>query len=136
MIHLVRAPIDVPALRRSLSREEDGAVVVFEGVVRNQSQGRRVRSLEYSAYDTMALRELEQVGASAKRQFEIRDISIVHRLGRLLPGECSVAIVVVSAHRAAAFDACRFAIDTIKDKVPIWKKEFYEDGESWIEGSD
>ncbi len=136
MIRLVRDPIDVAALCRSLTREEDGAVVVFEGIVRNHSHGRRVTSLEYTAYERMALSELEQVGKDAKRQFDIRDISIVHRLGRLSPGDCSVAIVVVSAHRAAAFDACRFAIDTIKGRVPIWKKEFFEDGEVWVEGGD
>jgi molybdopterin synthase catalytic subunit len=136
MIRLVREPIDVPALRRNLAREEDGAVVVFEGTARNHSHGRRVSSLEYTAYESMALSELEQVVTSVKQRFDIRDISIVHRLGRLFPGECSVAIVVVSAHRAAAFDACRFAIDTIKEKVPIWKKEFYEDGEAWVESRD
>jgi molybdopterin synthase catalytic subunit len=136
MFSLVKEPVDVAGLRRDLAREEDGAVVIFEGIVRNHSRGRNVRSLEYSAYEAMALRELEQVGATAKGQFHIRDISIVHRLGRLLPGDCSVAIVVVSAHRAAAFAACRFAIDAIKQKVPIWKKEFYEAGEAWVEGSD
>ncbi len=136
MIRLVREPIDVAALRRSLAREEDGAVVIFEGIVRNHSHGRRVTSLEYTAYEAMALSELEQVEESAKRQFDIRDISIVHRLGRLFPGDCSVAIVILSAHRAAAFDACRFAIDTVKQKVPIWKKEFFEDGEAWVESSD
>ena len=136
MFSLVRQPVDVSGLSDSLVREEDGAVVVFEGIVRNHSRSRKVRFLEYRAYEAMALKELEKVGASARQQFAIRDISIVHRLGRLLPGECSVAIVVVSAHRAAAFDACRFAIDAIKHTVPIWKKEFYEDGEAWVEGSD
>jgi molybdopterin synthase catalytic subunit len=136
MFRLAREPIDVAGIRRDLAREEDGAVVVFEGIVRNHSRGRRVRALEYSAYEAMALRELEQVGTSTRQRFDIRDISIVHRIGRLLPGDCSVAIVVASAHRAAAFDACRFAIDAIKQKVPIWKKESYEDGEAWVEGSD
>jgi molybdopterin synthase catalytic subunit len=136
MIRLVRESIDVAGLRNSLAREEDGAVVVFEGVVRNHSHGRRVCSLEYSAYEAMALRELEQVATDAKRQFGIRDIGMVHRIGRLFPGECSVAIVVFSSHRAAAFDACRFAIDAIKIKVPIWKKEFFEDGEAWVESGD
>jgi len=136
MIRLVREPIDVAGLRNNLAREEDGAVVIFEGIVRNHSHNRRVRSLEYHAYEAMALRELEKLGTSAKRQFAIRDISIVHRLGRLTPGECSVVIVVVSAHRAAGFDACRFVIEAIKQKVPIWKKESYKDGEAWVEGSD
>jgi molybdopterin synthase catalytic subunit len=136
MFRLVRQPVDVSGLGDSLIREEDGAVVVFEGIVRNHSRSRKVRFLEYRAYEAMALKELEKVGASARQRFAIRDISIVHRLGRLLPGECSVAIVVVSAHRAAAFDACRFTIDAIKQTVPIWKKEFYEDGEAWVEGGD
>ncbi len=135
MFILVRETIDVAGLRSSMACEEDGAVVVFEGVVRNHACSRKVRHLEYSAYEAMALKELERVGAAAKERFAIRDISIVHRLGRMLPGECSVAIVVVSAHRTAAFEACRFAIDTIKQAVPIWKKEYYEDGEAWIEGS-
>lgn len=136
MIRLVREPVDSAGIRRSIAREEDGAVVIFEGVVRNHSHGRKVCSLEYSAYEAMALSELEQVDTDARRRFDIRDIAIVHRLGRLYPGECSVAVVVASAHRAAAFDACRFAIDAIKQKVPIWKKEFYEDGECWVEGGD
>ena len=136
MFSLVREAIDVTSLRNSLVCEKDGAVVTFEGVVRNHSRSRKVRFLEYSAYEAMALKELERVGAGTKERFAIRDISIVHRLGCLLPGECSVAIVVVSAHRAAAFEACRFAIDAIKQAVPIWKKEYYEDGEAWVEGGD
>jgi molybdopterin synthase catalytic subunit len=82
----------------------------------------------------MALKKLEEVGALARTQFAIREIGIIHRLGRLEHGDCSVAIVVAAAHRGPAFDACRFAIDTLKKIVPIWKKEFYEDGEVWIEG--
>jgi MoaE-MoaD fusion protein len=134
MFRLVREPIDVQSMRSSLLQHEDGAVVVFEGVVRNHARGKKVLYLEYHAYETMALKKLEEVGAGAKRQFAIRDIGIIHRLGHLDYGECSVAIVVTSAHRGPAFDACRYAIDTLKKVVPIWKKEFYEDGEIWIEG--
>ena len=134
MYRLVRDPIDLHALRESVLSPEDGAVVVFEGTVRNHSRGRRVRHLEYHAYESMALKMLTQVGHRAKEEYKIREIGIVHRLGLLLPGECSVAIVVCSAHRAPAFEACRFAIDTLKKIVPIWKKVFYEDGEVWIEG--
>jgi molybdopterin synthase catalytic subunit len=134
MFRLVREPIDVKSLRDSLLQPEDGAVTIFEGVVRNNSRGKRVRCLEYHAYEPMALKKLEEVGGRAKKEFAIRDIGIIHRLGRLEHGECSVAIVVTSAHRGPAFDACRFAIDTLKKTVPIWKKEFYEDGEVWIEG--
>jgi MoaE-MoaD fusion protein len=135
MFRLVHEPIDTLSLRNALVCPEDGAVVVFEGVVRNQARGRSVRYLEYDAYEAMALKKLEEIGTQARREFDIRDIGICHRLGRLNAAECSVAIVVTAAHRAAAFDACRFAIDAIKKTVPIWKKEFYEDGAIWIEGS-
>ena len=134
MFRLVREPIDIRQIVDGIQRPEDGAVVVFEGVVRNNSNERPVRFLEYDAYESMALSKLQEVGARAKSEFDIRDIAIVHRLGRMEIGECSTAIVVTSAHRGPAFDACRFAIDTIKKIVPIWKKEFYEDGEVWIEG--
>jgi molybdopterin synthase catalytic subunit len=136
MIRLVKEPIDAASLRDALVRPEDGAVVVFEGVVRNNARGKRVRHLEYQAYESMALKALEEIGERARKEFPIRDIGIVHRLGRMEATECSVAIVVTAAHRSAAFEACRFAIDTLKKTVPIWKKEFYEDGEAWIEGPD
>jgi molybdopterin synthase catalytic subunit len=131
---LVREPIDIRSITEKIQKPEDGAVVVFDGVVRNNSRGKRVRFLEYDAYESMALRKLEEIGIRAKSQFEIRDIAIVHRLGHMEIGECSIVIAVASAHRGAAFDACRFAIDTIKQIVPIWKKEFFEDGEIWVEG--
>ncbi len=134
MPFLVRDPIDVLTLRERISRPEDGAVVVFEGVVRNNARGRKVLYLEYHAYEAMALKKIAELEAQACRQFAIREINIVHRVGRLEHGECSVAILVAAAHRAPAFEACRFAIDTLKKTVPIWKKEFYEDGEVWIEG--
>jgi molybdopterin synthase catalytic subunit len=135
MFRFVYEPIDAAKLRGALARPEDGAVAIFEGLVRNHSRGRRVRYLEYEAYEGMALRKLEETGALAKSKFDIREIVIWHRLGRIHPAECSIAIVVAAAHRAAALDACRFAIDTVKKTVPIWKKEFYENGEEWIEGS-
>lgn len=135
MIHLGKDPIDIAALRRRLDSPEDGAAVIFEGMVRNNSHGRKVLRLEYQAYEAMALRKMAEIETLARRGFAIRDIAIAHRLGVLELSECSVAIVVTSAHRPAAFEACRFAIDTLKKIVPIWKKEFYEDGEVWIEGS-
>ncbi len=134
MFYLTRDPIDSQKIADSLQKPEDGAVVIFEGVVRNHSHDRAVRFLEYDAYESMALKKLEEVGARARSGFAIRDIAIVHRLGHMNVGECSAVIVVASAHRGPAFEACRFAIDTIKEIVPIWKKEFYEDGEVWIEG--
>ena len=134
MYLLVRKPIDVRQVAESIRKPEDGAVVVFEGVVRNHSQDKAVRFLEYDAYEPMALKKLEEIGSLAKKEFEIRDIAIVHRLGHMEIGECSTVIAVASAHRVPAFDACRYAIDKIKEIVPIWKKEFYENGEVWIEG--
>ncbi len=134
MYLLVREPIDTESLRASLVKPEDGAVAIFAGVVRNHARGKKVRCLEYHAYEAMALKMLQEVGERAKKEYAIRDIGIVHRLGRLEHGECSVAVIVASAHRGPAFEACRFAIDTLKKIVPIWKKEYYEDGAVWIEG--
>jgi molybdopterin synthase catalytic subunit len=131
---IVRDPIDTERTLASLKCPEDGAAVVFEGVVRNQTRGRKTLCLDYEAYEEMALRELESLAAHALRQFQIRDVALVHRLGRLQIGETSVLIVVVSAHRAAAFDACRWLIDTLKRTVPIWKKEYFEDGAVWADG--
>ncbi len=135
MFSLTREPIDTARISRSLQRPEDGALVVFEGIVRDHARDKAVRFLEYEAYESMALKKLEEVGAMARNRFDIRDIAIVHRLGHMEIGEASTVIVVASAHRGAAFEACRFAIDTIKEIVPIWKKEFYTDGEVWIEGA-
>jgi MoaE-MoaD fusion protein len=134
VFQLTRDPIQTATVSQSLKKDEDGAIVVFEGIVRNNARDKAVRFLEYDAYESMALKKMEEVGTLAKSKFDIRDIAIVHRLGHMDVGECSTLIVVASAHRIAAFDACRFAIDTIKQIVPIWKKEFYEDGEVWIEG--
>ena len=135
MFLIVRDPIDIQSVTDRLQKPEDGAVVVFEGVVRNNANDKSVRHLEYDAYESMALKKIGEIGAQAKEKYDIRDIAIVHRLGHMEIGECSIVIVVASAHRGPAFDACRFAIDTIKKIVPIWKKEFYEDGEVWIEGT-
>ena len=134
MFLLVREPIDIQKIASDFQKPEDGAIVVFEGVVRNNAREKAVRFLEYDAYASMALKKLEEVGSLARNQFEIRDIAIVHRLGHMEIGECSTVIVVASAHRGAAFDACRFAIDTLKRTVPIWKKEFFEDGAVWADG--
>jgi len=133
-VALVRHPINASQTVAHLRRGEDGAVVVFEGTVRNQTRGRKTLYLDYEAYEEMALRELESLAAEALRQFQIRDVALVHRLGRLEIGGTSVLIVVVSAHRAAAFEACRWLIDTLKRKVPIWKKEYFEDGAVWADG--
>jgi len=131
---LVRRPIDGTTILAAIKKSEDGAVVVFDGIVRNQTRGRRTLYLEYTAYDPMALKQMEQLAIQALANFAVRDVWLVHRLGRLEVGETSVYIAVASAHRAAAFDACRWVIDTLKKTVPIWKKEFFEDGAVWADG--
>lgn len=131
---ITRQTIATAALAERLKAPEDGAVVVFEGIVRNHSQDHRTIYLEYEAYEPMALRFLREIGEEARRMFPIDHIAMVHRVGRVEIGETSVAIVVTSAHRAAAFNACRYAIDELKRRAPIWKKEFSEDGFAWAEG--
>ncbi len=126
--------INTSEVLEGIKRPEDGAAVVFEGVVRNHTRGRRTIYLEYEAYEGMALKELENLATQALAEFAIRDVAIVHRLGRLEIGETSVLIVVGSAHRGAAFEACRSIIDTLKRTVPIWKKEYFEDGAVWADG--
>jgi MoaE-MoaD fusion protein len=131
---IVHGPIDTGSILDGIKRAEDGSAVVFEGVVRNQTHGRKTLYLDYEAYEQMAVQQMEALTAQALRQFQIRDVVLVHRLGRLEIGETSVLIVVTSAHRAAAFDACRWLIDTLKRTVPIWKKEYFEDGAVWADG--
>jgi MoaE-MoaD fusion protein len=131
---LIREPIDAARVLASLKRGEDGAAVLFEGIVRNQTRGRKTRYLEYEAYEEMAIKEMDTLASKALEQFAVRDVVLVHRLGRLEIGETSVLIVVASAHRAAAFDSCRWLIDTLKRTVPIWKKEYFEDGAVWADG--
>lgn len=121
-------------LLRELKAPEDGAAVVFEGIVRNHSQGRKTLFLEYEAYEPMAVRKMEEIGREVKGKFAISRLGMIHRVGRLEIGETSVAIIVTSAHRRAAFEACRYAIDRLKQSVPVWKKEFFEDGAVWAEG--
>jgi len=133
-VSIVREPIDSANVLTRLKRGEDGAAVVFEGVVRNQTHGRQTLYLDYEAYEGMALQQLESLATQAIEKFQIRDVAVVHRLGRLEVGEISVLIVVASAHRAPAFDACRWLIDTLKRTVPIWKKEYFEDGSVWADG--
>jgi molybdopterin synthase catalytic subunit len=119
-----------------LKAPEDGAVVVFDGFVRNNFKGQRTLYLEYESYETMAYAKIREMGAEIHQKFPIHRVGIVHRLGRLEIGETSVVIVITSAHRAAAFDACRYAIDTLKRVVPIWKKEYFAGGAVWAEGEE
>ena len=131
---LTREAIDARELADMILRPEDGALCIFEGVVRNNSKGKTTRYLEYEAYETMALKTMEEIGEFVRSAWEIGCVAIVHRLGRMEIGETSVAIIITSPHRRASFDACEYAIDRLKKIVPIWKKEFFDDGEIWIEG--
>jgi len=131
---LVSEPIKTAITLGSIKRPEDGAVAIFDGIVRNNSRGRRTLYLDYRAYERMALRQMERLAKQALANYAVRDVRLVHRLGRLQVGETSVYIAVASAHRAAAFDACRWLIDTLKKTVPIWKKEYFEDGAVWADG--
>lgn len=133
-IILTRERIDADALVAELKSGPDGAVVVFDGIVRDNSRGRRTLYLVYEAYEEMALGQMRSLAARAGKDFAIRDVVLVHRLGKLAVGETSVLIAVASAHRAAAFDACRWLIDTLKRTIPIWKKEHFEDGAVWADG--
>jgi len=133
-VAFTRSPIPAPEILAKAKQPEDGAVVVFDGIVRKQTRGREVLYLDYEAYEGMALRQMQRQAQEARERFGVRHVTIVHRLGRIDVGESSIVIVVASAHRAAAFDACRWLIDTIKTKVPIWKKETFADGAVWAEG--
>ncbi len=133
-VALTREAIDSAQIVTAAKRGEDGAVVVFDGIVRNHSRGRRTLYLDYEAYDEMAVRQMRELGLHARERFGVRQVMMVHRLGRLEIGETSVLIVVASAHRTAAFEACRWLIDTIKNTVPIWKKEAFADGAVWAPG--
>ncbi len=131
---ITRDSICAADLAGQLRAPRDGAVLVFEGIVRNHSRGRATLYLEYEAYEPMAVRKMEELGQEARQKFAIDSIAIIHRLGRLEIGETSVAIAVAAEHRRAAFEACQFAIDRLKQIVPIWKKEFFADGAVWAEG--
>ena len=131
---LVQKPIDAAGLAAQVKAPEDGAVATFNGIVRNHSRGRRTLYLEYEAYDAMALAKMREIVSEMHRQFAIHRVAMAHRLGKLEIGETSVFIAVSAAHRGPALDACRWAIDTLKKTVPIWKKEYFEDGAVWAEG--
>jgi len=131
---IVREPIEIKIIRKKLEHAENGAMIFFDGVVRNSTRGRRTLYLDYEAYESMALNEMEKIAQTSLEQFKVRDIVMIHRLGKLEIGETSVLIGVASAHRAAAFEACRWLIDTLKKTVPIWKKEHFEDGAVWADG--
>lgn len=134
VVALTREVIDRDALVAKLKQPSDGAVVVFDGIVRDNTRGRKTLYLDYEAYEEMALGQMQKLAREAREKFAIDCVGIVHRLGRLEIGESSIVIVVTSAHRGAAFDACRWLIDTLKRTVPIWKKEHFADGAVWKDG--
>lgn len=133
-VGLTRDRLDAAQIVAAAKSGEDGAVVVFDGIVRNHTRGRRTVHLDYEAYEEMALRQMRELGLKARERFGVRQVTMLHRLGRLQIGETSVLIVVASAHRSAAFEACRWLIDTLKQTVPIWKKETFADGAVWAPG--
>jgi molybdopterin synthase catalytic subunit/molybdopterin converting factor small subunit len=133
-IRLTRDPILAEALVAAAKHGEDGAVIVFDGIVRNNSRGRKTLHLDYEAYEEMATKQMNQLAREAITRYSVRNVAIIHRLGRLQVGETSVLIIVSSAHRAKAYEASRWLIDTLKKSVPIWKKETFVDGAVWADG--
>ncbi len=133
-VAITRERIDATGLIEDIKGDADGAVCTFDGIVRDNTRGRRTLHLDYEAYEEMALEQMRGLAAEAVTKFGVRDVALVHRLGRLTVGETSVLIAVASAHRGMAFDACRWLIDTLKKTVPIWKKEQFEDGSVWADG--
>lgn len=131
---LTRVPIDSHAVAERILRGEDGAVVHFEGVVRNNTKGRATLFLDYECYEAMAVKMMAEIGREIAATHSIGRIAMIHRLGRMEIGEASVAIVVTSPHRRPAFDAALEGINRLKKLVPIWKKEYFADGEVWVEG--
>ena len=133
MFKVTREPLSVQDIHNLVKRRTDGAVVTFDGIVRDNFNGRAVRYLEYEAYAEMAERQMAEIGAEVRRKFLIGEVAIVHRLGRLEIGESSIVIAVAAPHRQAAFEACAYAMDRVKEQVPVWKKEFFVDGEDhWV----
>ncbi len=135
IFEITREPIDIADLKTRLLAGDSGAVVIFDGVARNNTKGRPTLHLEYEGYQPMALRTMEQIGREVHERWPINCLGIVHRLGPIEISESSVVIVVTSAHRKIAFEACHYAIDRLKKIVPIWKKEYFEDGAVWVENS-
>jgi molybdopterin synthase catalytic subunit len=133
-VEITDAVIPVAEIAAEVKTGPDGAVCVFEGIVRDNTRGRKTIYLDYEAYREMALEQMRGLATEALTKFGVRDVALVHRLGRLFVGETSVLVVVASAHRGAAFEACRWLIDTLKKTVPIWKKEQFVDGAIWADG--
>lgn len=133
MIEVLQGPIDSRAVIESVASPRAGAIVTFDGVVRDRARGKQVIHLYYETYPAMAVKEMRKIRDECLQRWPLQGLSIVHRVGRLEIGESSVFIAVASEHRSQAFEACRFAIDTLKTTVPIWKREHYLDGQVWVE---
>jgi molybdopterin synthase catalytic subunit len=134
MFAITREPLDPAPLVDAVRRDESGAVALFYGVVRNENMGRNVQYLEYDAYPEMAIKKMQEVADEVRAKFPVTGVGVLHRIGRLEVGETSLLVAVSSGHRGEAFAACHYAVDRIKQIVPVWKKEVWEDGEAWIEG--
>jgi molybdopterin synthase catalytic subunit len=135
MFELTREPLNPAPLVNAVRKDESGAVTLFYGVVRNENMGRRVQYLEYDAYPEMAVKKMGEVADEVRKKFPITDVGILHRMGRVEIGEASLLVAVSSPHRKEAFEACHYAVDRVKQIVPVWKKEVWEDGSEWIEGN-
>ena len=133
-VEIVDSVIPAQEIVAAIKQGGDGAVCIFDGIVRDNTRGRRTLHLDYEAYREMALAQMQGLAQQATERFGVREVAIVHRLGRLHIGETSVLIAVASAHRGATFDACRWLIDTLKKTVPIWKRETFADGAVWADG--
>ena len=133
-VEILDSVLPTAEVMEAMKAGADGAVCVFDGIVRNNTRGRQTLHLDYEAYREMALTQMQGLAEQAVTNFGVRDVALLHRLGRLQVGESSVLIVVASAHRGAAFEACRWLIDTLKKQVPIWKKETFVDGAVWADG--
>jgi molybdopterin synthase catalytic subunit len=134
MFEITSDVLDPAPLVAAVRRDESGAVALFYGVVRNENMGRAVQYLEYDAYPEMAIKKMREVADEVRAKFPVTGIGVLHRIGRLEIGETSLLVAVSSGHRGEAFDACHYAVDRIKQIVPVWKKEVWTDGEEWIEG--
>jgi len=132
MIEIVETPMDIQKIIASVQDPAAGGIDVFIGTTRNNARGKKVIGLEYEAYVPMALGEMNRIANDVRSRWQIVHISIIHRIGTVNVGETSVVVAVSSVHRSEAFEACRYAIDTLKKTVPIWKKERFEDGEVWV----
>ena len=134
MFEITTEPLDPGPLVEAVRRDESGAIALFYGVVRNENLGRNVLWLEYDAYPEMAIKKMREVADEVRAKFPVTGVGVLHRIGRLKIGETSLLVAVASGHRKEAFEACHYAVDRIKQIVPVWKKEVFEGGEEWVEG--